>query len=271
MAKIKKKYRGVRYVAKVLKKYYPKRYKNQREALGKAREVFENLQSQGRKVRVVDVLDLTRKHRVKVEIKKPTAPTEAPPLFYKFYLDTYYFDLQDYPSFIHSASKEITFTSKLFNEGVEEVKGGSRPNYHKTFSGFVDFINKNLTSRDDAYEYLVKGTPPEWNEEQKRWESRIISVDSTGLETDFGYEPTPSKPITKEEVQEIDKKIKETPKTEPKPETPKETPISESLREKEIQLELSKSEERKQIREMFLKGLLTKKEYKDELDLINKK
>jgi hypothetical protein len=268
MAKIKKKYRGVRYVAKVLKKYYPKRYKNQKEALGKAREVFENLQSQGKKVRVVDVLNLTRKKRVKVEIKKSTAPGKPPLLNYKFYLDTYYFDLQDYPTNIHNTTKEITFTSKLFNQGVEEVKGGSRPNYHKTFSGFVDFINKNLTSRDEAYEYLVKGTPPEWNEEKQQWESRIISIDSTGLETDFGYEPTPSKALTKEEVQEIDKKIKETLKSEP---PPKEIPKSESLREKEIELELSKSEERKQIREMFLKGLLTKKEYKEELDLINKK
>lgn len=268
MAKIKKKYKGVRYVAKVLKKYYPKRYKNQREALGKAKEVFQSLQDQGRKTRVTDILDLTRKHRVKIELKKPEAPGTPPLLNYKFYLDTYYFDLQDYPSNIHTTTNEITFVSNLFNEGVTEIRGGSRPNYHKTFSGFVDFINKNLTSRDDAYEYLVKGTAPEWNPEKERWESRIISIDSTGLETDFGYEPTPSKEITKEELKEIDKKLKEQEKTIP---PPKEEPKSESLREKEIQLELSKSEERKQIREMFLKGLLTKEEYKEELDFINKK
>lgn len=271
MAKIKKKYKGVRYVAKVLKKYYPKRYKNQREALGQAREVFQKLQTQGRKTRVVDILDLTRKHRGKPEVKKPEAPTAKPLLFYKFFLDTYYFDLQNYPADIQSTTNEITFVSKLFNEGVTEIRGGSRPEYNKTFSSFVNYINKNLTSRDDAYEYLVKGTSPEWNPETQRWESRIISIDPTGEETDFGYRPTPTKAPTKEEIEEIDKKIIEPSKVEPSPKSE-----SKSSREKELELELliekektaaKKAENQKALIELFKDGLLSKEEFKD---LMNK-
>jgi hypothetical protein len=272
MAKIKKKkLKGVRYISKVLVKYFPKKYKNQRAASSTAKALFQELKDQGRKVRVTDILYISRKRRIKPEVKKSTAPEQVPPLFYKFYLDTYYFDLQDYPSFINSTSKEITFTSNLFNEGVTEVKGGSRPNYQKTFSGFVDFVNKNLKSRDEAYEYLVKGTPPEWNEEKQRWESRIISIDATGLETDFGYEPTPPKPITKEEVEKIDQKIKEEAKKEEKP---KEKPekITKSNRERELELELEvekqksenlRKENMKSLMELFKSGAISKVEFKE--------
>ena len=39
--------------------------------------------------------------------------------------------------------------------------------------------------------------------------------------------------------------------------------------EKELELKISKEKSRQQANEMFLKGLLTKKEYKDEINRIN--
>lgn len=273
MAKIKKKYKGVRYVAKVLKKYYPKRYKTQREALGQAREVFQKLQSQGRKTRVVDILDLTRKHRVKVEIKKPEALDKAPLLYYQFYIQKPFYNLQDYPADIKKTTKEITFVSNLFNEGVTEIKGGTMPKYHETFSSFVNWCNNNTENGTSSEEidFFIKATAPEWNKENQRWESRIISTDLTGEETDFGYTPTPTKAPTKEEIEEIDKKIIEPSKVEPTPKSE-----SKSSREKELELELSiekektaakKAENQKALIELFKDGLLSKEEFKD---LINK-
>jgi hypothetical protein len=53
---------------------------------------------------------------------------------------------------------------------------------------------------------------------------------------------------------------------------PKEKPVEKSdlTIQKELDLKLSKEKSRQQTNEMFLKGLLTKKEYKDEIDRINK-
>lgn len=256
--KKKKKFKGTRYVANVLRKYFKRKYPNYNAALPKAREVVEQLKNSGQKFTVKNVQELVRKKRVKKEII-PVTP--KPLLFYKLTSLLPYFDLVDYPTYINDTTSEIYFVSDLFNEGVEETQGGKRPSYGKTFSGFVNFANKQIDPEEYTEEYLITTTKPEWNNEKQRWESRIITVNSEGNETDYGYEP--SAPST---IEEIDSKLKspgETPK-KTKPATK-----SEQYLEKELELKISKEKSRQQANEMFLKGLFTKVEYKAEIDRIN--
>jgi hypothetical protein len=259
--KSKRKFKGTRYVAKVLNKYFKKKYPNYTSALPKAREITEKLKSSGQKFTIKNVEAIVRKHRIKkepiTEVKK-----SKPLLFYKLVIDSNYYDLQDYSTYINDTTNEIYFTSSLFNEGVTDIQGGTRPSYNKTFSSFVDYLNKNITSREDAYDYLVRCTEPEFNEENKRWESRIISVDPSGEEMDFGYSPTKTQSTS---IAEIDKKL-----SQEEPKKSKQEPKSQKVKELELELTLSKEKLRIQANEMFLKGLFTKKEYKDEIDRINK-
>lgn len=258
--KRKKKFKGTRYVANVLRKYFKRKYPNYNAALPKAREVTEQLKASGQKFTVKNVESLVRKHRVKKEI---TPVTKAPLLFYKLTSLLPYFDLVDYPTYINDTTNEIYFVSGLFNSGIQETQGGKRPSYSKTFSEFVNFANKQIDPEEYTEEYLVTTTRPEWNNELQRWESRIITVNAEGNETDYGYEP--SAPST---IEEIDLKLKskgETPKkTKEKPATK-----SEQYLEKELELKISKEKSRQQANEMFLKGLYSKVEYKAEIDRIN--
>jgi hypothetical protein len=255
--KKKKKFKGTRYVANVLRKYFKKKYPNYTSALPKAREVTAQLKASGQKFTVKNVEFLVRKHRV-----KPSAPErKAPLLFYKLTNVIPYFELVDYPTYIYDTTDEIYFVSGIFNADVEDVQGGKRPRYSKTFSEFVNFSNKQIDPENYTEEFLVTTLPPEWNNETKRWEARIVTVNSDGNETDYGYEP--SAPTS---IEDIDKKIspKKIEKKEKKPATK-----SEQYLEKEIELKISKEKSRQQANEMFLKGLLTKLEYKEEIRRID--
>ena len=110
---------------------------------------------------------------------------------------------------------------------------------------------------------MVMATPPEFNKENDRWESQIITVDASGNPQDYDFEPTKPvvEPISKEKI----KKIKEK-REEKKKETLQKSQV---IVEKELELKISKEKSRQQANEMFLKGLLTKKEYKDEINRIN--
>ena len=262
--KKKKKYKGTRYVAKVLNKYFKNKYPNYSSALPKARELTGQLKASGQKFTVKNVESLVRTKRVKKEVEKQKS--KAPLLFYKLTSYLPYFNLVDYPTYINDTTSEIYFTSDLFNEGVEETQGGKRPSYSKSFSAFVNFVNKDIEEDTDEYnnEYLVTCTRPEYNKELNRWESRIVTVNSNGEEIDYGYQPTEEPTISK-----IDQKLESESKTTRKT---KEKPVDKSdlTIQKELDLKLSKETSRQQTNEMFLKGLLTKKEYKDEIDRINK-
>jgi hypothetical protein len=256
--KKKKKFKGTRYVANVLRKYFKKKYPNYNSALPKAREITAQLKSSGQKFTVKNVEYLVRKHRVKKPVEKP----KVPELFYKLKDIVPYFQLVDYPTYIFDTTNEIFFVSNIFNKDVEEVQGGKRPNYSKTFSEFVNFVNNQINPDEYNDEFLVTTLDPEWNKENNRWESRIITVDSSGQEKDYGYEP--SLPTT---IEEIDKKISPKPTSK---KTEKPATKGEQYLEKEIELKISKEKSRQQANEMFLKGLLTKLEYKQEIERINR-
>lgn len=250
--KIPKKKKGIRYIAKVLRKYGGKKYKKYNDALSKAREVLIDLKSRGEKAKVKTVLNITRKHRVSKE-----EPKEAPSLLSSLTDPNPYFFLSDYPIDIFRTSSEIIFVSKLFNKGVEEIEGGKKPSYTKTFSGFVNYLNKEIKEREEAYNYLVMCTPPKYDKKRKKWIVEIIATDPDGEQTTFGYEPTI---VT--EGEDISRPSK-------KEQKPKEITKSDEERIKELDLILTKEKSRQQANEMFLKGLYTKKEYKEEIDRIN--
>jgi len=249
--KYKKKYKGTRYIAKVLQKYGGKKYKKYSDALSKSRSVLQELNAKGQKVRVSNILDVTRKHR---------EPKERPRLLPNLQSPQPYFALTDYPTDIFRTSSEITFISDLFNKDVEEIQGGERPSYRKYFSGFVNHLNKTIKERENAYDFRVVCTPPEYDKKNKKWISKIIAIDPDGEETDFGYEPTTGLEGGPEITPPPSKK-------EPKP-----TKINKSDEEriKELDLKLTKEKSIQQVRELFLKGLINKKEYKDEIDRISK-
>ena len=256
--KIKKKYKGIRYIAKVLQKYGGKKYKgNYKQALTKSKEVLKQLQGQGQKIRVNNILQVTRKHRVTKPVK------QKPLLFYKLAKGEPYFDLVNYPTYINSSTNEITFISSIFNIGVEEIQGGTKPSYKDTFSSFVNFGNKEMSigkiSSSDEIPIFVKCTEPE-QDKNGNWFSEIISVDQNGDSYDFGFEPTGPidyfKPIEYEPSKEKVKSKKQV--------------KSEQEKIKELDLKIKKEENRTLAMKLFLDGKLTKKEYKELIADINK-
>jgi hypothetical protein len=257
----KKKFKGTRYVAKVLSKYFKKKYPNYTAALPKARELTEQFKASGQKFTVKNVEYATRSRRVKPlpTIPEPE-PTEKPPLlFYSLQKAHYFFELPNFPTYINDTTKEVTFVSDIFNEGIFEIQGGQSPSYTKVFSAFVNYVNKKITDRKQGYQFQVITLPPEFNKQTNRWEARIVSIDAKGIEDDFGYEPGAGTPTDEKPI----KPIKKT----PTPEAP--SPKSEELTKLETELKLSKETSRQQANQMFLKGLINKKEYKDEIERIN--
>lgn len=257
--KQRKKQKGVRYIAKVLQKYGGKKYKNYHVALEKSRSVLSQIKDQGEKVKVKTVLDKVRKHRAETVKKKV-----KPELFYRLRTPEPYYALIDYPTYINDTTNEITFISDIFNEGVEEIKAGTKPEYKDTFSSFVNFANRQMSSMrissSDEITIFVMATEPE--KIKGRWISKIISVDESGEEFDFGFTPQIGSTLPKEVVEPTQKKKGEKP-------TEKQQK-SEQEKIKELDLKILKEKSRQQANEMFLKGLYNKKEYKDEIDRINK-
>ena len=259
MAKQKKnkKLKGVRYVAKVLKKYGGKKYKgNYKFALEKSKEILQQIKSKGEKVKVSSILDKARKHR----IAKAEEKLKAPLLFYKLTTPEPYFTLVDYPTYIYDTTSEITFVSDIFNLETEEIEGGQRPPFRKTFSGFVNFLNKEITDRTRAYDYRIICTPPVFNKELKRWESKIIPIDPEGEEDNFGYEPSTG-------PEGEDKTFKT--KQKPTPATPKKQKSDFEVA-KEIDLKIEQEKSRQLAMQLFLNDKISKLEYKEMIDAINK-
>ena len=185
MAKRKKKYykakfKGVRYVAQMLRKYFKGRYANYAAALPRAREIHAQLLSEGVKVSLAGIMSKERKKRAsRPEIKLPDKLLQAKS----------YFELQDYPKLIAQSDNRITFVSKLFPLGSPAVIGGAKPDYHAYFAPYVNYINSMVSLMDEsAYEtdWLVMCTP--LKPTAKGYETEIISVDCHGSPTDYGYD-----------------------------------------------------------------------------------
>lgn len=283
-AKIKPRKRrltGIPKIVKVLRKYYPKRYKTHKEALERARVLKP--QMEGEKFTVANIKFYERED-YNFDHKKKSSKVDKnnPPYMPSKLLESiHYYDLDEYSSEIGSASDEITFVSKLFNSGVGEVKGGSFVDYGTLFSEFVSFCDESRNSKsEDLYnsEWYVVCSEPYYNDSKKRWESKIKSVDVLGNEEDYGYVGGGEEPYnldvekSKEKVEEFKRKKEKSSLEEPKP-------TEKTIKDKEIELEKAKQETLKLEIEkeklglkasyikLFEQGVITKEELRGLLGL----
>jgi hypothetical protein len=254
----KKKFKGTRYIAKVLKKYGGKKYKYYGARVEKSREIYQTLKSNNQKVSVDNIESLFRKQRP----SKILPIKEKPLLFYKLKSEPiYFFDLADFPNYIKETTNKITFVSEIFNEGFEEAQGGSKFGYENAFSEFVNFVNKSTKQRDDAYGFLIKVTDPE--EINGRWISRIVSIDPSGEEDNFGFEPGVGSGIGSEP-----RKIKSEPKQPESKPTKEQIDAEIKIKQLDAETKLTNARTRENLTQLFLKGELTKAEFKEYMALI---
>ena len=147
------KVKGVRYIADVLAKYYPSKYKEDKKgaklymkvALPKAHEVQDELKAQGKKVTVDNVLEAVRKKRKKIYV--------SPELLE----EKFWFELSDYPRLLLLCSKGVYFTSKLWPGTLEDIEGGDSVEYSEYFAPFVNYINslKAATQPDEGTDTIT--------------------------------------------------------------------------------------------------------------------
>lgn len=264
-AKSTKKFKGTRYVAKVLQKYFKKKYPNYKTALPKAREVFAQLQSEGKKITVANIEFLVRKHRT-----TKTTKSKAPELFYKLKQAAPYFELIQYPAYILTTTNQITFTSDLFNDGVLEIQGGDKVDYRETFSEFVNFCNKLHSQQrindSDEIKVFVMCTEPEQGTgaNKNTWYSRIISVNDSGLEEDFNFEAGPQNIAPQYTKSKQPKQKTQT--------TISQQPISPDIETLRIQSELEKTRQEniRTAMQLFSSGQINKLEFKEMMAIITK-
>lgn len=280
MSKNKTTYKGVRYIAKSLTKYFKGKYPKYSDALPKAREVFEQLQNQKQTVKLDNIFSIVRKKRV---LKTAGGPKIEPELL----TPIHYFLLEDYPTWIIRCTNEVWFVSKLWAEQLPPIQGGSNVEYSEYFAPYVNYMNsmKGLSNAEDnRYEtdWMVVCTEPEFNKATKRWESKVIPVDESGDYIDYGFNP---KEPTIGPINLIvsDKGAKKS-VTALKPEEPKPASQPIQIQGKEIDLKIAEAQAKKIFAEaektkqqnissalkMFSEGVLSKQEVKEIIAAINK-
>jgi hypothetical protein len=262
----KKKFKGVRYINKALKKYGGKKYLDADLRKEKAREIYDYLKSTNQKVILENIFNYQ---------KKPKQSTgkqgQAPQLPKNLSKISYYFELIEYPAWILGASNEIYFTSSVSPEDKPAIQGGVKIDYTDYFQDFVGYCNdlKSFTDPEEDYytsDWLVTCTDPVFNPATKRWESKIITVTGTGEPFDYGFNPkqpkTTPKTLTLSSLapkpSQTSKKPAKTPPAQPPGPVKKAETKLDYLTAKELtkQLELLKQD--------FKDGIYTKEEYKVE-------
>lgn len=275
MAKRRVQKKGVRYVANTIVKYGGKGYPKYTDALPKAREVYGELVKSGERVTVNNILGYVRKKR---GVKKG----KVPKVYSRLLELSDYFELIEYPIYITRTTNEVWFKSKLFPEGIGDIRGGDTPSYNEYFAPFVGYINglKGLSNTDDKLyetEWKVKCTEPIFNKKTKRWESEIISCDGSGDRFDYGFDP--KNPYEKPQDLIISQKepapgvtIPEDKKAKPEPsgETVDKDLLQKQTEKLQAEVEIKRQENISQALKAFGEGKLTKQEFKEIMALIKK-
>lgn len=275
--------KGIRYIADKLHKYYPKRYKNKTLALPRAREIVAQLKSEGKKV--------TWRNAKKLEVKKRVPKEGVPELTPFLSTPQPYYELINYPKEIVKLSNRLWLISEVSAGIFDEIEGGSEVDFDDTFHDFVTYCNNMLRLQDEEqrkeddgsarFDYNVVCTPPMWNKQTKRYESKIISCTSDGDKFDYGFNPEQP---TKEPTELI---MSDGTPQEPKdkgaePKAPKDTDIpkepippsadtdkikAETERLK-VETELERAKSKANLTKMFMEGKITKDEFKEFLKSI---
>lgn len=195
----KKVKKGVRYIAQKLRKYYPKRYKNFKEALIKSRVIFDELKQRtdekSKRVNLRNIFSIERIPK-KPKDEEPTIPSG-------FYEPKYFFDIGNEFDLIYRQLPENVFIeSKVSKSNLPQLQGDkdnetniqteyqSDP-YELYFKDFVDYGNKLLElsggqSSDYVNLYYVYTKPIRKN---GKWVMYIITSDDEGIQCDFGFDP----------------------------------------------------------------------------------
>ena len=254
----KKKYKGVRYIAKSLAKYQKGKYPSYNKALPDARKYLATLKENNEKVILKNIWKYSRKR--KPTTTKSGARGKAPTIDKNLLDYSFYFDLIDYPTWILRCTNRVYFVSNLIPSRLPVIQGGTSIDYEDYFAPYVNFINgmKGLTNpEENRYEtdWLVTCSEPAWNNATKRWESKISSIDSNGNEFDYGFDPnTPTLLATKPKLSGTEPKEKESEKPTEKP-TEKPKPESNAERVKEIRGLIA------DLRQDVKDGLISKEDY----------
>ena len=257
MAKKKRKtFKGTRYIAQKLKKYFKSRYPKYNDALPRARQIYSQLQANNQKVILRNIFPLERRPR---RVGGRTAP-EIPAKMLEL---SNYFELIDYPVYIARTTNKVYFTSELTPIGTEAMQGGTNVEYETTFADYVNYINAMKQQTDPSerrYEtdWMITTTPPVWNNAKKRWESKIISTDADGNEFSYGFDRrTPSTSptnVVSSPTSQTSRTPQEPSSTLTTPREPEPTPASAD-RVKEIRGLIS------DLREDAKAGLISKEDY----------
>jgi len=277
------KFKGVRGVSKALSYYYKKRYSDPKALKEKAKEINQLLISQKLNPTIENILSLARKKQIAPSKLKKTLPqTQKPELPDSLKQVSYYFELIEYPRYILSCTNEIFFTSKLWDETLDDIQGGSLVEYNEYFSDYVNYINsmKAQTSPSEKkYEtdWLIKCTEPVYNPNLKRWESKITSVDDDEDLIDYGFDPKNPKGKSNSLILSQQKSKQQQTVVEPQKQTPVIAEPKGSIEEIKAQTEKIKAEtefekqQKEKLKQENIKTLLelykskdiTKEEFKE--------
>jgi len=253
----KKKFKGVKYIALKLNKYFKKKYPKYTDALPKAREIFEGFKTSGQKVTVKNIFEVTRKKQLRPFSKKAVPTTVAPELPPELAEPINFFDLNKYPARIATAPNDLFFRSTISPTGLDDIQGGTELDYSEVyqeyFKDFVTYINKLMSMTDPALkiyekEWFVKCTEPEFDKETCKWISLIISVDDNGDQDEklpsYGFDPTDPTKQPDDELLGLPSRVGVEPSGE-KGMGGKKTGIQpKGTSDQEIELKLTKAKER---------------------------
>jgi len=179
----KYKVKGIRYIAEKLRKYYPTRYKDNKSASDRARELNTLIKSQKGKVNLKSIRGIETKKRIKKEIPELSEFLLTPQPYFEL--------VSSYVREIVGTRNIIDFSSNLF-EG--KIVGGELVDYYEYFEPFVSFANQVSATFDPADQksdtaWRVMCTPLKEDKKTGRWTTTIIVVDETGreIENDYGF------------------------------------------------------------------------------------
>lgn len=275
MARKKKRkhvYKGVRYIANTLKKYFKGKYGSYAEALPRAREIFADLQKRGEKVGVKSIFPIERKKRKSKEKKeKPEEYIIVPELL----VPSNFFNLGDYPSMLASCTNNIFFQSKLYSSSLPEIQGGDIVDYQEYFAPYVSFINSMMAlegEKSTSYEsdwWVVCTTPIKVG--PNKFVSKIISCDSEGIPFDYGFDPEAATRPTEVVVSEPSAVQKQAPISEPSAKVKEDIATTQAETEKikaeaertRAEAEKLRQENIKSILKLYDQGVLSKMELKE--------
>ena len=290
------KFKGIRGISKALTYYYKKRYSDPKTLKDKAKEINQLLIEEKLKPTIENILNLARKKQTaKKPQQKIAVPTQQPELPDSLKQVSYYFELIEYPRYILSCTNEIFFTSKLWDETLLDIQGGSLVEYNEYFSDYVNYINAMKAQsipEEKKYEtdWLIKCTEPVYNPITKRWESKIISVDDDEDLIDYGFDPKNPKekssslilsqqkqqkqqtvtPSTQKAAEPTGKKSIDELKAETELEKAKTQTIEKEIEKEKEQKERLKQENIKTLLELYKSKDITKEEFKEMMNDIKK-